>query len=273
MHYIGPQKISGFRGQIPTLDNLMNKAIFINSPPTPLPEPTQQPGSTTFSRQLLLPFMNFTCNGTLVRLIFVANKHLQYYDHNAGGNVEKLTLASWPCFSLWRHHRREGYFEKMHDIGPFDPNQLTVFRAETTGVARLVEVNLTATFKEGDVLGVALGGQQSSAHGDPVSTITPSNDLKLLKEAEGYGRTLVCNNTRCSEHSVMNQEMPYIAVETSNQRCALGFLKEQSLRMIVAPRVHQDYDHRFLYFPGGSILQPAAAMSIPLTQILDQFGH
>ena len=98
----------------------MNKAIFINGDDddyrSPILSVIDEIGST---EQLLFPFMNFTCSGSMTRLIFVAHRAHQL---NPDGHQNNVT--SWPVFSLWHHTLSGGDFMERQALGPMHPNQI-----------------------------------------------------------------------------------------------------------------------------------------------------
>ena len=69
------------------------------------------------TEQLLFPFMNFTCSGSMTRLIFVARRA-----HQLNPDSHQNNATSWPVFSLW-HHTGD-YFMERQPLGPMHPNQI-----------------------------------------------------------------------------------------------------------------------------------------------------
>ena len=197
---LGPLKINGIAVQ-----QLIDDAIFVNG--LPIPDPQQH---LNLSRQLLLPFMNFTCNGTLRSLEFVATSDC----NNA------VNLMSWPYFSLWHH--RGGYFEERSHIGP-SINPLSVGSSLMMNRPFIATLTQEISFRDGDILGVQLH-QQGRSHPGPIPhtrSVFKDGTIKVLKQIGGYGLTQVCdcqNDGRCcepNETSEKIQEIPYIAIETS----------------------------------------------------------
>lgn len=152
----------------------------------------------------LLPFMNFSCNGTITKLVFIGR-----FDPN---DQSLTTATSWPYFSLW--HRRSRPLDNMYSeeeeygiIGPSDPNQFTV-TLKRNGMA-LIEVHpcTHAMFEDGDILGVRL--MQSPGN--------PRHNIEILKQAGGYGQIMNCHRDgylpiQCS---TTMQAIPYIAIGAS----------------------------------------------------------
>ena len=207
-NYIGPLKTSGY--QIPTVQRLINDAIFVNGPP--IPDPPQQ---LNLTRQLLFPFMNFSCNGTITNLAFVVTSD----------NDNVLSLTSWPYFSLWYYHH-EGYFKEWNHnvIGPTDSISFMI-QPHMIEVNRPLIFNLrvrNVRFRDGDILGVRMHQRDNRGQFNPRKrSVQYHNTVKVLKQTGGYGQTLVCNHQnsgRCREPNEISdkiQEIPYIAIETS----------------------------------------------------------
>ena len=193
-------KISGNtdRYQIPTFREVVNNATFVNGPP--IPDPPQQLDLSS-GRQLLLPFMNFTCDGTITRLTFFG-----WLNSESSESFNVTRLTSWPYFSLWHQFYEHRGYEKVCEIGPEHSDLLM----GSMRLNHLVEVTLTTNvmINEGNILGVRL---QS---GSPISN---GIDITVLKDSRGYGKTLVCDayeqstRVRCSTEF---QEKLYISIET-----------------------------------------------------------
>lgn len=215
---LGPLKTSGYQSPVlPTFDDVVNNAIYINRQPRPA---TPQQLNLSGNRQLLLTFMNFTCNGTMTKLTYIGwirSLGIDYLHDDVSS-----WLTTWPYFSLWYQQFHGDYIEESHSgniIGPSNPNQpgLSISRVENSA---LVEVNLTTNvaFKEGDILGVRLQRRNNSFTMTRQQTSWNSLHVSVLKQTGGYGVTLVCNRQngdQCSEMSNKIQEIPYITVETS----------------------------------------------------------
>ena len=69
------------------------------------------------TEQLLFPFMNFTCSGSMTRLIFVARRA-----HQLNPDSHQNNATSWPVFSLW--HLTGDDFMERQPLGPMHPNQI-----------------------------------------------------------------------------------------------------------------------------------------------------
>ena len=180
----------------------MSNATFVNVPPTSNPPPTL---NLVSGRQLLFPFMNFTCNGTITRLTF-----LGWLGESGGRQQSDITtrLTLWPHFSLWRP-RQDQYPEETEQIGPESPRQ---YRINATYQLAMVEVTINTRFYANDILGVTLLDR-----GD--STTESGISMAILTESRDYGKTLYCYYTdrgqrehiSCNEDS--SRERPYIAIE------------------------------------------------------------
>ena len=194
IHALDIQETSGF--QIPTFSEVVRNATFINGPPIPNPPPTLD---LSGGRQLLFPFMNFTCSGIITRLTFLGwlNESSEPFD------VARLT--SWPYFSLWRPHQHQ-YFEEIQ-IGPSYHDLQASLRLNDQD-DQLVEVTFSLTtnimFSANDILGVTRND----------STIHDGISMAVL----GYSETPVCYTwqstpARCNA-TMFQEKQPYIAIET-----------------------------------------------------------
>ena len=172
-------EISGY--QIPTFREVVRNATFVNGPPVPASPPTL---NLSRDRQLLFPFMNFTCNGTITRLTFLG----WLSDSSGAGQVDNniiitgLTLG--PYFSLW-HPQYDMYaFEEINQI---EVDQKSISISRSTLNNQLVEATLmtNVVFSQGDVLGIRL--QQYYG-----TSIRSGISMKVLKQSRGYGTTLDC---------------------------------------------------------------------------------
>ena len=160
---------------------------------------------------LLFPFMNFTCDGTITRLMFIArlisNSRIHHFD--------PMLLSTWPQFFLWRDHGND-----IHTIGPSERSQIQTTGTESTYTNTVdeigrFEIDLAPSpvpFREGDILGL---------HMNHTFMIRIGNHAKLtvLGHRKGYGLRLSCNQDHvCTDPGQARREdiqfMPYIAVET-----------------------------------------------------------
>ena len=177
---IGPLKTSGYGfRRLPTFDEVVSNAININRYPIPT---APQQLNLSGSNQLLLTFMNFTCNGTITKLTYIGQLEFRpsHYDYTSG----EYYVTTWPYFSLWHRqfHGQRDYFEEIHGIGPSNRNQLSITHFNINEVNAFMEVTVNlatnVTFKEGDILGVRM--QQTITSGSPIT-------CTVLKQVGGYG--------------------------------------------------------------------------------------
>ena len=158
--------------------------------------------------QLLFPFMNFTCSGSITRLIFVARR---YHEVNNDNNV-----ASWPVFSLW--HNMSGDVMHIQHLGPMHPNQIASIQPASTFMTDnsqeevfMINFSSPIPFENGYILGLRQYRNASSHQSDSY--------IKVLRLSGGYGLTFRIYN--CSSQYMprrcltKHQEVPYIAVDTS----------------------------------------------------------
>ena len=192
----------------------MNKAMFINGNDddytSPILSATDLIGPTD---RLLFPFMNFTCNGSLTRLMFVANR---YRESN------RNLVTSWPVFSLWRIDEDYGNFQQSTSIGP---DQITLLEPPSRSLiddseVDVVVINFTSPirFVAGDILGLRQHNRpQNISSTGTFWPVVSDNSIKVLRQSGGYGLTLTCGDLYTSCPTDINgvQEMPYIAIETS----------------------------------------------------------
>ena len=186
---------------------------YINGPPIPNP-PKQldlSPGRTS-GRQLLFPFMNFTCSGTITRLAFLG------WLSESSEQFNIASLTSWPYFSLWHQDRQytSGYaFEEINPVID-DYDQLNISINRSIFSNQLVEVVLTinTTFSQGDILGIRLQQHDQSISENGIN-------MAVLKQSEAYDQIhcQVCgaeyyDTGGCTDPAIENQEIPYIAIET-----------------------------------------------------------
>jgi hypothetical protein len=189
-----------------TFREVVGNATFINGPP--IENPTQTPLHLSSDSQLLFPFMNFTCSGTMTRLTFLG----WLSDSSEQFNVTRLT--SLPYFSLWRP-RQDQYFEEAEQIGSDSLTQL--YRINAT--YQLVEVTLSTDiqFNPSDVLGVTSISQPRRSD----STFASGISMTILSESRDYDKTLRCDyighatgQSVCVQCSEALNSSPYIAIET-----------------------------------------------------------
>ena len=203
--------VTGTSGyQILPFYEVVNKAMFINGDYTsPILSTIDDIGPM---EQLLFPFMNFTCSGSITRLIFVARK---YHELNTGSH--QGSVASWPMFFLW--HNMSGDFMPIQPLPqPRRPDQIS---SDSADDSQLQEEVFAISFPSPIQFdnGYALGLRQYLMIN--TSSNQPDSYIKVLRQSGGYGLTLRINN--CSSQSMPCscrcctecQEMPYIAVETS----------------------------------------------------------
>ena len=243
------QETSGF--QIPTYDAVLGNATLLANGPLILDPP--QILNLSSGKQLLLPFMTFTCSGTITRLTFLG----WLSESSERFNIARLT--SWPYFFLW--HRCDDHYDFYHkiaEIGPTDPNQLRVSMMNGNNVMVVITLTTSITVNEGDILGVRQWqGTASATNGITI--------LPLQIQSNDYGQIQAHDeppsNSLCSPPNLVTmiyQGQPYISVNvtaastTQWTRCTSGY-DQQSLSNLLASR--------YLYFPGIS----PVTMSMPFT--------
>ena len=194
----------------------MNNATYVNGPPIPNPP---QLLDLSGGMQLLFPF---SCSGTITKVMFLGRLD----ESSVQFDVARLT--SWPYFSL-RHQvettqnlvwpRSNHQYVEGHQIGPNDLDlqmhmgslRLSMHRFNN----QLVEVSLTTNvpITAGDALGVTL----EQRYPTPYHGI----NMTVLKESNGYGKTLVCYAGDVQLYTWCNtsffQEIPYIAIKTGEK--------------------------------------------------------
>ena len=144
IHALDVQETSGF--QIPTFSEVVRNATFVNGPPIPNPPPTL---NLSRGRQLLFPFMNFTCNGRITRLTFLG------WLSGSSEQFDVTSLTSGPYFFL-----RCQYISLRTRIYKFHgPDDLLTGSLSLSGINvthQVVEVTLTTNvmFSADDILGV-----------------------------------------------------------------------------------------------------------------------
>ena len=211
--------------QIATFREVVENARFVHGSPIPA-----QDDLSTHQRQLLFPFMNFTCTSTLTSLTFIARVESSGPDRDGNG------ITSWPSFSLW-HQSGIDNFMNMGKIGPSGPDQLTICPSEKDSDVRLVRVTLTATFEAGDIIG--LQQQNSPLH----ETINQGATVTVVRQ-RGYGLIWVCDerNIICAVRvpgwrSI--QQIPYIAAgEHTFMLMAMLDLNQKGTTMHTQINVH-----------------------------------
>ena len=205
IHALDVQETSGF--QIPTFNEVVRNATFINGPPIPDPPPTLDLVS---DEQLLFPFMNFTCNGRITRLTFLG--WLNDHESSEPFQFDATRLTSWPYFSLWRP-RQHQYFEEIQ-IGPNYHDLQASLRINDLD-DQLVKVNFSLTtnvmFSANDILGVT-----QRYYND--STLTQPDSINISMAVLGYSETPICYTwqsipTSCNA-TMFQEKQPYIAIET-----------------------------------------------------------
>ena len=164
------------------------------------------------TEQLLFPFMNFTCSGSMTRLIFVARR-----THQLNPDRHQNNATSWPVFSLWHH--TGGDFIERQPLGPMHPNQIVSVQpasrsmsGDSQEVFEVLMINFVPPiqFQPGYILGL----RQYSMSAQP-----NQYNITALRQIGGYGLTLSCGDyMRCPTNNIIGsgrQEIPYIAIETS----------------------------------------------------------
>ena len=212
--------------QIPSVHEVVNKAMYVYDHRSPIDAAT---GSTIdgSTQQLLFPFMNFTCNGSITRLMFVARKINIIARESSPKNAVR-TLTSWPMFSLW-HRESDSHFRKTNNIR--DPLQITTLQPPgrvliDDGEVGVVVINFTVpvVFEAGNILGL----RQDTGISLP-NDLLVSYSIKVLGQRRGYSLAQICGQwvTFSGECAVTasDQAMPYIAIET----CKLLILKLQTM--------------------------------------------
>ena len=159
-HAVGPLKVSGSY-RIPIFREVVSNAAFVDVPPIPKPPRLLDLSN---GRQLLFPFMNFTCNsGTITRLMFL-------WWQNESISVDRLT--SWPYFSLWHPLHYGGGFREVSGIGPDQlVGSLDVTLNRNNHHDQLVVVTLKGCipFNNSDILGVRLQQSPDSSASNDIS--------------------------------------------------------------------------------------------------------
>ena len=170
------------------------------------------------TKQLLFPFMNFTCDGSLTRLMFAASRQRE---------PTQNFITSWPVFSLW--HTDEDYRNFRLSINPLNPNKITSLQPPSRSSIddREVEVAMInfaspIRFVAGDILGLRQHDRPQNEHRHNTSStgtlwpVVSDYSIKVLRQSGGYGLALTCDEfyTSCPIDINGAQEMPYIAIET-----------------------------------------------------------
>lgn len=208
--------------QILPVREVMNKAMFINNDGTsPILSAIDQIGPT---EQLLFPFMNFTCDGSLTRLMFVASRQRE---------LNKNVIISWPMFFLWHSDEDNSNFQLI-SIGPSARNQITSLQPPSISSingneVEVVMVNFASPirFVAGDILGLRQHNRPqtqylsntSSTQNTTLEPLVSDSSIRVLRQSGGYGLALICDEWYQSHGCPISvrrvQEMPYIAIETS----------------------------------------------------------
>ena len=185
--------------EIPPFHEVINNAMYIYGTPIR----TDLPNSLLPVDQLVLfPFMNFTCNGTIQKLIFLSKPRCTM----SAGPIETNPVSSL-SFSLWHRHPTvtDQYTVKRSTFINFTDN--------STQDIRHIEVTFNkpdALFEEGDVIGV---------HSSDL------NDGSLLYQVGGSSGLLqVCSWDQSRQYGVNclspdwpdPRVRPYIAVQTGD---------------------------------------------------------
>ena len=196
--------------QIPPFHEIVDKAMFVYDHRSPIQAATSQILPT--APQLLFPFMNFTCSGSITRLMFVASGLSDLSDD---------VISQTPVFSLW--HRDGDNFWKRRSMGMFHSNQLTFNQAVAVTDVGLVEITFytpSIRFQAGDILGLK---QPQIIHKNNFSSnlLSPVN-IRLLRQRGGYGLTFMCTPSGL-ECLVWGREvqLPYIAIEIMTSKIIL----------------------------------------------------
>ena len=135
--------------QIPSIHEVVNKAMYVYDHRSPIAAATDQ---ISQMEQLLFPFMSFTCNASITRLMFVAN--------TGNRSHESSQVTSWPKFSLWRRGEDDNFIEVVPNLGPVNPDQIvSVQPASRSTIDRQVEVVVinfvhSIEFQAGYILGI-----------------------------------------------------------------------------------------------------------------------
>ena len=172
--------------------------------------------------QLLFPFMNFTCDGNITRLMFVANRSRHRLSDSGVGGSQIAT--SWPVFSLWHQYDSDQYRE-MRSMVPFCPDERTPASVTDDVLVEAVNVIPHVRFEAGDILGLRQPFQHcqnTGAHGQSSNWQSQLLNcrVKLLRQRGGYGLTQICTPSTDSGCQVWDmgieelQQTPYIAIET-----------------------------------------------------------
>ena len=220
--------------QIPSVHEVVNKAMYVYNHRSPIDAATDPIRSTIdgSTQQLLFPFMNFTCNNSITRLMFVARKI--NITHESGPENAVTTLTSWPMFSLW-HHEGGSHFRKMRNINNIqDPLQIATLQPPGRvligdGEVGAVVINFTVPvmFEAGNILGLRQNTNLRLQNHNKKNTLNTSiilpnlvsYSMTVLGQSGGYGLALTCGRTTLSGECAVtggfhDQVMPYIAIET-----------------------------------------------------------
>ena len=165
-------------------------------------------------QQLYFPFMNFTCDGSITRLMFVAR------------NRSRDVVTAWPTFSLWED---DGiiFREVINSMGPLPPSQITSLQPPSRSSVgdkqvEVVVINFTVpvSFVAGNLLGLRQTQGYDWQHSTNTGTFMPQiSSIRVLRQ-NGGGLVMICDEWNsvvgeCVGSMREVQEMPYIAIETS----------------------------------------------------------
>ena len=204
--------------------------MFIYDHRSPIDAATDQIPSTIngSTQQLLFPFMNFTCNNNITRLMFVARKINNTHESSSENAVR--ILISRPIFSLW-HREGDGHFRKTRNINiaSFQPPSRVLNGDGEVGVV-VINFTVPVMFEAGNILGLRqdTNNLRLPNHNNNntlnTSIILPnlvSYSMTVLGQSGGYGLALTCGRTTLSgargcevTGGFHDQAMPYIAIET-----------------------------------------------------------
>ena len=227
--------------EIPTFREVVENAMHIYGPPVKLPPmiptyagqthssivpppATQEEIRDLSSEFLAFPFMKFTCNGTIKKLMFVSDRLV-----NDSADMTISPSVNVPDFSLWQQNSTDPRnFSMVHRSAPFSYDQYVIsHKSDTVG---LIEVNFTSSsnFKDGDFLGLKqrkTTAELLCCYNIPalIAQHDVAISLRILRQERGYDTTKVCSCcTGCdgcsqcqSPSSWHNRQItPFVAVET-----------------------------------------------------------
>ena len=179
-----------------------------------------------FHDQLIFPFMNFTCNGTISSLMFIARLSEGISCPFSGASFE--TLLSWPHFYLWHYNSIDWHFHGMCSVGPSRPDQLfcrhilNTNRGYQIGLIEMV-LPTPVQVQAGDILGLRQQNTSVAPQFQEYATVS------VIRQKKGYGLTFICRkySSQCSDPRARqvppnqmnreNQQMPFIAGIMTNK--------------------------------------------------------